>query len=424
MQKKDQTFSKFCEFKALVEKESGKQVKALRSDNGGEYISNEFKYLCSREGIRRELIAPHNPQQNGVVERKNRTIMGATRAILHDRGLPIHLWAEACNTAVYVQNRCPHRVLGMSTPEEAFTGKKLDVSHLKKFGSYVFVHVNKDVRKKLEPAAEVGIFVWYTETPHNYRVYLLNSKMIVMRRDIKFDEGKAMRLLLERELDLHAEEELLVPKDESQDVDQPHEEVHGVEETTQAEPSIRNGRKRTTEADRLRLDVAQNVGAPTSRCRQRQSPNQFARYMALMSKCIVTEPSSFQEEVQDPTWVDAMVGEYDSIVKNSAWKIVPRPIDKSVVGSRWLYKVKQAADGSVEKYKARFVAQGFSQIEGIDYDETFAPVARYSSIRSILALSAQMGWRIHQMDVKIALLNGIIEQEVYIEQPEGFETFD
>jgi hypothetical protein len=95
-----------------------------------------------------------------------------------------------------------------------------------------------------------------------------------------------------------------------------------------------------------------------------------------------------------------------------------------VVVSRWIYKVKQAVDGNVEKYKARFVARGFSQIEGIDYDETFAPVARYSSIRSILALSAQMGWRIHQMDVKTMFLNGIIEEEVYIEQTEGFETFD
>jgi hypothetical protein len=120
--------------------------------------------------------------------------------------------------------------------------------------------------------------------------------------------------------------------------------------------------------------------------------------------------------VQDPTWVDAMVEEYDSIVKNSAWDIVPRPIDKLVVGSRWIYKVKQATNGSVEKYKARFVAQRFSQIGGIDYDETFTPIARYSSIRSILALSTQMGWRIHHMDVKTTFLNGIIEEEVYIEQ--------
>jgi hypothetical protein len=168
---------------------------------------------------------------------------------------------------VYVKIRCPHRVLGMSTPEEDFTGKKPDVSHFKIFGSYVYVHVTKDATKKMELTAEVGIFVRYKKTPHNYHVYFPNSKMTIMRRDIKFDEGKAMRLSLERELDLHVEEELLVPKDESQDVDQPHKKVHGVEETTHAEPSIRNGRKRTTKDDILRLYVAHNVGAPTSQRR-------------------------------------------------------------------------------------------------------------------------------------------------------------
>ena len=102
MQKKSETCSKFSEFKALVEKESGKKVKALGSNNGGEFISGEFKDFCSAEGIRRELIALHNPQQNGVAEWKNRMIVGAAWEMLHDQGLPIHLWAEACNTAVYV----------------------------------------------------------------------------------------------------------------------------------------------------------------------------------------------------------------------------------------------------------------------------------------------------------------------------------
>ena len=116
MYKNSETYSKFYEFKALVDKESGKKVKALRSDNGGEFISGEFKDFCSAEGIRRELIAPHNPQQNEVAERKNRTIMDVARAMLRDQGLPLHLCVEACNTAVYVQNRCPHKILGMSTP--------------------------------------------------------------------------------------------------------------------------------------------------------------------------------------------------------------------------------------------------------------------------------------------------------------------
>ena len=225
-------------------------MKAFRSDNGGEYISNKFKNFCSKEGIRRELVAPHNPQQNGVADRKNKMIMGASRAMLHDQGLPMHLWAEAYNTMVYVQNSCPHRVIGMSTPEEAFTGKKPDISHLNIFGSSVYIHVTKDARKKLELTAEVGIFVGYTEIPHNYCLYLPNIQMTVVRRNIKFNEVKAMKLSLERQLHLHAKEELLVPKDESQDVDQPQEEVHGVEETTQAAPTIR-GKKRTIEAERL-----------------------------------------------------------------------------------------------------------------------------------------------------------------------------
>eukprot|EP00253_Pinus_taeda_P003291 PITA_03291 len=94
-QKKDQTFTKFCEFKAMVKKESGKKIKALISDNGGEYVSQEFKDFCAVEGIKRELTTPHNPQQNGVAERKNKTIVGVAQAMLHDQGLPLHLWAEA-----------------------------------------------------------------------------------------------------------------------------------------------------------------------------------------------------------------------------------------------------------------------------------------------------------------------------------------
>jgi len=137
----------------------------------------------------------------------------------------------------------------------------------------------------------------------------------------------------------------------------------------------------------------------------------------------MTKPSSFEEAMEDPAWVDAMVEDYDSIVRNSAWEIFPRLEGKSVVGSIWIYKVNKTADESVEKYKARFVARGFSQIEGIDYEETFAPVARYSSIQTILALSVQMGWHIHQMDVKTIFLNRVIEEEVYIEQLEGFEIF-
>lgn len=148
---------------------------ALRSDNSGEYVSQEFKDFCAVEGIKRELTTPHNPQQNGVAERKNRMIVGAAWAMLHDQGLPLHLWTEASNTSVYLQNRSPHRILGMKTPVEAFSRKRPNVSHFRIFGSSIFFHVTKDARKKLEPTVELGILVGYTDTAHNYRVFLPTS---------------------------------------------------------------------------------------------------------------------------------------------------------------------------------------------------------------------------------------------------------
>jgi len=146
--------------------------------------------------------------------------------------------------------------------------------------------------------------------------------------------------------------------------------------------------------------------------------------MALMTGLVEIKPSSFEEAEEKLVWFDAMVEEYESIVKRNVWELVPRSADKLVVGLRWIFKVKQAVDESIEKYKARFVAKMYSQFEGIDYEETFSLVARHSSIRSILNLARQMGWTIHYMDVKTTFLNGFIEEEVYIKKPKGFETFD
>ena len=130
--------------------------------------------------------------------------------------------------------------------------------------------------------------------------------------------------------------------------------------------------------------------------------------MLLVASTRDSEPFTFEEASQHSVWRDAMMDEYHSIMKNDVWEIVPRSEAKLVVTSRWLYKLKHAADGSVEKYKARFVAWRFSQVEGIDYDETFASVARYTSTRALISIAVEMGWKIHHMDVKTAFLNGII----------------
>ena len=146
--------------------------------------------------------------------------------------------------------------------------------------------------------------------------------------------------------------------------------------------------------------------------------------MALMSDLVDKEPTCFEDATKQKEWVDAMVEKYQSKIKNDVWEIVPRQKDKSAVSSKWIFKTKHSANGSIEKYKARFIARGFSQKEGIDCEETFSPVARYTSIRIVLALEAKNKWKLHQMDVKTTFLNVLIEEEVYIEQPQIFETDD
>jgi hypothetical protein len=117
--------------------------------------------------------------------------------------------------------------------------------------------------------------------------------------------------------------------------------------------------------------------------------------MALMRDLVENEPNCFEEAVQKKEWMDAMIEEYQSIMKNDVWEVVPRPKNKDVVSSKWIYKIKHATNGSIEKHKARFVAHGFSQKEGIDHEETFAHVVGYTSIRTIIALAAKMKWKLH-----------------------------
>jgi hypothetical protein len=165
-----------------------------------------------------------------------------------------------------------------------------------------------------------------------------------------------------------------------------------------------------------------SVGNPKQAVRESKPLERICSYIAMVSSIREFEPSTFEEATGRQVWRDAIMEEYNSIMKNDVWEIVPRPKGKSVVTSRWLYKLKYVVDGSIEKYKAPFVAQGFSQVEGFDYDETFALIARYTSIRSVISIATEMGWKIHQMDVKTAFLNGLIQEEVYIEHPLGFEV--
>ena len=165
---KDGVLARFQEFKAQVENLTGRKIKVLRLDNGGEYTSRDFSDFCIEAGIKREYTVPYNPQQNGVAERKNRTIAEATKAMIHDQNLPMILWAEASMTAVYVQNRSPHKILKNMTLEEAFTEVKPEVGHFRIFGCPVYIHVPKEKRTKLDPSCRNSTFVGYSESSKAY----------------------------------------------------------------------------------------------------------------------------------------------------------------------------------------------------------------------------------------------------------------
>ncbi|KAK2979863.1 hypothetical protein RJ640_002776 [Escallonia rubra] len=188
LKQKSEVFSTFKRFKALVEKQSGYQIKAMRSDRGGEFISKEFKAFCEQNGIHRPLTIPYSPQQNGVVERKNRSIVNMTRSMLKSKNLPKEFWAEAVDCAVYLSNRSSTRSVWNQTPQEAWSGYKPSVSHLKVFGSIAYVHVPDQQRKKLDDKSEKFIFIGYSQESKGYKLYNPVDKKMKVSRDVTFDE--------------------------------------------------------------------------------------------------------------------------------------------------------------------------------------------------------------------------------------------
>jgi hypothetical protein len=163
-----------------VENQIGKKILVLRLDNGGEYTSKEFEDYCTAMRIKKVLMVPYNPQQNGVAERKNETMVGAARAMIHDQGLLVFLWTEASSVAVYLQNRSPHIVLGKQTPEETFSGTRPDVRHLPIWGSVCYCHVPSEKRKKMDPMTVKGILVGYREVSKAYRIYVPTHKKVIV----------------------------------------------------------------------------------------------------------------------------------------------------------------------------------------------------------------------------------------------------
>ena len=397
LKSKDQVYVQFREWKAQVEKSSGKRLKTLRTDNGGEYVSKEFESYLKSEGIHHELTVPKTPEQNGVAERLNHTLVETARSMLLDAKLSKKFWGEAVFTAVYLKNRSPSRSLKGLTPYEAWFGKKPQVNHLRVFGCNAYAHVPKDERSKFDSKARKCILVGYSKQSKAYRLYDPQRKKLVVSRDVKFDEKERDPIETGSETELR-------------------------DQYTIIETGDSNTRFETAETNQ-RSETAENDQQPQLRrsSRVRNPPQFYGREATHL--CDVTEPTTFGEAVKSPIkqkWIQAMEKEMNSLFENDVYDLVELPPNHKAIGSKWVYKVKTGADGSIERYKARLVAKGFSQKVGMDYDETFCPVVRQESLRTLIAIAQQKGMKLHQVDVSTAFLNGLLEEEVYMQQPPGF----
>jgi hypothetical protein len=186
---KDEAFDTLKRFKALVENERGCKIKCLRTDRGGEFCSKDFHNYCDMNGIKRQLTTAYTPQQNGVAERKNRTVVEMARSMLQTKGLSNSFWGDVVGTSVYILNRCPTSALDMMTPYEAWYEKKPNVNHFRVFGCVAYVHVVDQKRQKLDPKSELCIFLGYSEQIKAYRLYNPLTNSIVVSRYVIFYEG-------------------------------------------------------------------------------------------------------------------------------------------------------------------------------------------------------------------------------------------
>ena len=418
---KDQVLETFKQFHALVERQTGKKLKCIRTDNGGEY-SGPFDDYCRQNGIRHQKTPPKTPQLNGLAERMNRTLVERIRCLLSQARLPKSFWGEALSTVVHVLNLTPCVPLQFDVPDRVWTGKDVSYDHLHVFGCKAFVHIPKDERSKLDVKTRQCIFLGYGLDEFGYKLYDPVDKKIVRSRDVVFVEDQTIEDIekMEKVVPRHSYD--LIDLDPVPLTDLPE----------QVEPDVQNDQHDPDDAD-VPSQVETNDGVldqglvpevplrRSVRDRHRSTRYSADEYVLVTDE---GEPECYAEAMEDEhkkEWVDAMQDEMQSLYDNHTFELVKLPKGKKALKNRWVYKVKQDEHTSQPRYKARLVVKGFSQRKGIDFDEIFSPVVKMSSIRVVLGLVASQDLEIEQMDVKTAFLHGDLEEEIYMEQPEGFE---
>ncbi|GJQ96968.1 retrovirus-related pol polyprotein from transposon TNT 1-94 [Tanacetum coccineum] len=403
------------------------------------------KFLRSKYG---------NPEQNGVVERRNRTLVEAARTMLIFFKASMFLWAKVVATACYTQNRSLIHTRHNKTPYELVHDKKPDLTFFRVFGALCYPTNDNEDLGKLQPTADIRIFVGYAPSRKGYRIYNKRTRRIMETIHVQFDElteqmapvqlstGPAPTFLTPGQINPPRVEKPVSPAPavpvpvnlagtpSSTTIDQ---DAPSLTESTLVEENpfylVDNdpfinifAPEPTSEAsssgkDHLLDNVIGNPSRPVSTRKQLATDALWCLYNSVLSK---VETKNFKSAITEDCWFQAMQDEIHKFDRLQVWELVPKPDCVMIIALKWIYKVKLDEYGDVLKNKAWLVAKGYRQEEGIDFEESFAPVARIEAIRIFIANAASKNMTIYQMDVKTTFFNGKLKEEVYVSQPEGF----
>ncbi|KAK2998211.1 hypothetical protein RJ639_023475 [Escallonia herrerae] len=360
LNEKNKAFSKFLEFESIIKREFGSKIRCLRTDNGGEFMSS------------------------------------------------------------------------IKSPFKLLYNVKPDVSHLRVFGSICFVHVPKSDRTKLDPKSKKCLFVGYDLNRKGWRCMDPVTNRCLTSRNVVFDEvslyyspQKLVTEVVESDFELTEKGVDSTNRDfSSQNVEcSTHQDDFRARGSAQNSEGILNSS--TLENDN-EVQCASRRSA-----REKRQPSYLKDYEVQVNQSTVSscfflgavdncESSCYEAAKGIPEWEAAMLEETNALLRNDTWELVPKPKDIEPVTCKWVYKVKKKADGTVNRFKARLVARGFSQHYGLDYEETFSPIAKMVTVRTIISLAAYKGWKLWQLHVKNAFLYGELDRDVFMEQPQGF----
>ena len=426
------------------------KVKVLRTDNALEFTQKAIEDMCATYGMLHQTTCPYTSQQNGVAERKHRHLLDMVRTLLVAMHVPMYLWSDAVLTATFLVNRLPSAALGGDVPVTRLSpNAELFSLPPRVFGCTAFVHDHTPVLSKLAPRARKGVFVGYARTQKGYRVYFPDTHHYITSGDVSFHEDvpffpssslspnpgtpstltssyPALPTLIPTPPSTTSPltDSLESPSTVSLAPPDPSPSPAPTAAPLSPQPHAATPSPPALFTD-LNLPIALRKGS--RQCTQHPIGNHVSSihlsssYQALALFVLSGSiPKTYLEALQVPEWKAAMDAEYAAFLQRETWTLVPRPSDCNVVLCKWVYSLKYNPDGSIARHKARLVARDFSQAYGLDYTETFSPVARLSSIRVLFSIVLNKAWPLHQLDVSNAFLYGDLAEQVYMEQPPGY----